>query len=111
MNEPSTAESPDIGDPEILHDAGVTRLRPDPVNRNEAVAGANDSLRLIGHLLEGFREAGPCPSQTIEAAIRLARMVGQEVVLVGELGSVGRSARSRERRPYDVVACNPDKVR
>jgi hypothetical protein len=86
VNDLSASEYPEVGDGRFKLDAGVPGLRSDSVDGDEAVTCADDLLQLAREFLVRLGPAFRCPDHTLAAAIRLASVVGQIRVLIGDLG-------------------------
>lgn len=86
VNDPSVPERPDVGKGHFELDAGVPGPPSASDNGDEPVARADDFLQLNCEFVERLDPARRRACHTLVAAIRLANVVGQDGVLVADLG-------------------------
>src|SRR5687768_15645773 len=86
MNDLSLAKRPGVGERALELYAGVPGLQPHSVDRDKALTGTDDALQFDIDAFEGRKPLFRRPGEALVAVVRLARVIGQEIVLKGNFG-------------------------
>src|SRR6266550_2820304 len=99
MNDPFASECPGVCEGAHKLDAGVTHLASTGVDGYEAITRPDDLVQVDREFLPNLEPAVQRPEQTLLAAIGLANVIGQDRVLIREVGVEEGQVWGLARRP------------